>query len=353
VSGGGWIALGTGVALGLIVARLVPLARRAVSPAPALPPAAGAPSLPDVPDIVRQMLAVSGRRAMIPVILKLVDQLLAPAQVALFACRPDGRLSLADGRGLPESMSRGFEVDSPPGAPALPPLPGFIPDVVAPILTDQRLYGIIGVAGVRKRPEEAAGTLKMVAELSGLAIVQVEKLKATQDKANIDGLTAVFNKRYFQERLTDEIERAGKEGAGLSLLLLDIDDFKNYNDTNGHVAGDDVLRDVGRLLRSSLREDDVVARYGGEEFVVLYPGASKALAYRLAQSLRRAVELHPFPGGERQPLGAVTISGGVATFPQDATTEVELIQAADQALYEAKAAGRNRIIAAGDGPGGT
>src|SRR6266446_8570948 len=86
--------------------------------------------------------------------------------------------------------------------------------------------------------------------------VQTCALPISQDKANIDGLTAVFNKRYFQERLTDEIDRAGKEGAGLSLLLLDIDDFKNYNDTNGHVAGDDVLRDVGRLLRSSLREDD-------------------------------------------------------------------------------------------------
>jgi diguanylate cyclase (GGDEF)-like protein len=350
VSGGGWIALGTGVALGLIVARLIPLARRLRSPAPAAPPAEGPPRLPDVPDIVRQMLAVSGRRAMIPVILKLVDELLAPTQVALFASRPDGRLSLADGRGLPESMSRGFEVDSRPGAAAaLPPLAGFVPDVVAPIMADQRLYGIIGVAGVRKQPEEAASMLKMVAELSGLAIVQVEKLKATQDRANIDGLTAVFNKRHFQERLTEEIERAQKDGTGLSLLLLDIDDFKNYNDTNGHVAGDDVLRDMGRLLRSSVREDDVVARYGGEEFVVLYPGASKALAYRLAQGLRRAVELHPFPGGDRQPLGAVTISGGVATFPQDATTEVELIQAADQALYEAKAAGRNRIIAAGNG----
>ncbi|PYQ51766.1 MAG: hypothetical protein DMF78_12685, partial [Acidobacteria bacterium] len=190
MSGGGWIALGTGVALGLIVARLVPLARRSGSPVPATPPAEGPPRLPDVPDIVRQMLAVSGRRAMIPVILKLVDQLLAPTQVALFASRPDGRLSLADSRGLPESMSRGFEVDSPRGAPAaLPALAGFVPDVVAPIMADQRLYGIVGVAGVRRRQEEAASVLKMVADLSGLAIVQVEKLKATQDRANIDGLT--------------------------------------------------------------------------------------------------------------------------------------------------------------------
>jgi diguanylate cyclase (GGDEF)-like protein len=349
VSEGGWIALGVGLVVGLILARLLGVARPAAPAAasPADPP----PELPDVSTIVRQMLAVSGRRAMIPVVLRLVDQLLAPTQVALFVSRPDGRLSLADGKGLPEALSRGFEVDSLPGAPAaLPPLAGFAVDVAAPIMADQRLHGIICLAGARRRAHEAQAVLKMIAELSGLAIVQVDKLKAIQDKANIDGLTAVFNKRHFQERLAEEMRRATKEGAGLSLLLVDIDHFKNYNDTNGHVSGDDVLREVGRLLRSSVREDDVVARYGGEEFVVLYPGASKALAYRLAQGLRRAVESHAFPAGERQPLGAVTVSGGVATFPQDATSDVELIRAADQALYEAKAAGRNRIIAAGDAP---
>jgi diguanylate cyclase (GGDEF)-like protein len=183
--------------------------------------------------------------------------------------------------------------------------------------------------------------------LSGLAILQVDKLKAIQDTANIDGLTGVFNKRHFQERLSSEIRRAERDGNGVSLLLLDIDHFKNYNDTNGHVAGDEVLKKVGQLLRGSVREDDVVARYGGEEFVILYPGASKALAYRLAQGLRRAVESHPFAGAERQPLGAVTISGGVASFPQDAKGAVELIRAADDALYQAKKAGRNRIVGAG------
>jgi len=199
----------------------------------------------------------------------------------------------------------------------------------------------------RRRRTEAKAVVKMLADLSGLAIVQVDKIKAIQDTANKDGLTGVFNKRHFQERLSAEIRRAERDGVGVSLFLLDIDDFKNYNDTNGHVAGDEVLKKMGQLLRNSIREDDVVARYGGEEFVILYPGASKALAYRLAQGLRRAVESHPFAGGEHQPLGAVTISGGVAAYPQDATSEVELIRAADHALYQAKNAGRNRIIGAG------
>jgi len=325
--------------------------------------------LPDVADLMGQMLAASGRRTMVPVILKLVEELLEPEQAAVFVHRPDGKLALAEGIGLPERLARGAEVasgegrigrlakvrralaeaefDAIGGAPEPASLAGLHVEVGAPIVARDRLHGVIAVSRPRRRRAEAKTVVKMLADLSGLAIVQVEKLKAIQETANKDGLTGVFNKRHFQERLSAEIRRAERDGLGVSLFLLDIDDFKNYNDTNGHVAGDEVLKKMGQLLRGSLREDDVVARYGGEEFVILYPGASKALAYRLAQGLRRAVESHPFAGAEHQPLGAVTISGGVAAYPQDARSEVELIRAADHALYQAKNAGRNRIIGAG------
>jgi diguanylate cyclase (GGDEF)-like protein len=142
------------------------------------------------------------------------------------------------------------------------------------------------------------------------------------------------------------LKRAPEEKSPLGLLLLDIDHFKNYNDTNGHLAGAEALKTVALLLKRSVREDDLVARYGGEEFVILYVGASKSLACRLAQGVRRAVEAYEFPGGDRQPLGALTISGGVAGFPDDAADAVSLLRAADAALYEAKAAGRNKIISA-------
>jgi diguanylate cyclase (GGDEF)-like protein len=325
--------------------------------------------LPDVADLMGQMLAASGRRTMVPVILKLIEELLEPEQAAVFVHRPDGKLALAEGIGLPETLARGAEVapgegrigrlgktrralaeaefDAVGGAPEPASLAGLHVDVGAPILARDRLHGVIGVGRPRRRRAEAKTVVKMLADLAGLAIVQVDKLKAIQDTANKDGLTGVYNKRYFQERLSVEIRRAERDGLGVSLFLLDIDDFKNYNDTNGHVAGDEVLKKMGQLLRGSIREDDLIARYGGEEFVILYPGASKALAYRLAQGLRRAVESHPFAGGEHQPLHAVTISGGVAAYPQDATSEVELIRAADHALYQAKNAGRNRIIGAG------
>ncbi|HEX6738094.1 MAG TPA: GGDEF domain-containing protein, partial [Vicinamibacteria bacterium] len=133
----------------------------------------------------------------------------------------------------------------------------------------------------------------------------------------------------------------------LSLLIMDIDHFKNYNDTNGHLEGDQVLKTVGEILRRSIRQDDVAARYGGEEFVIIYNGASKEVALRLAEKLRHAVEAYPFRHGEKQPLGRVTLSGGVANFPDDARSARDLMRSADQALYEAKSSGRNRIVGAG------
>ncbi len=335
-----WAAAVLGVLGGLLVARLLAAWRpRSTAPEPR-------PSLPDVASLMRQMLEASGRRAMVPVILRLIDELLAPAQAAVFVTRPDGRLALADGKGLPDSLPRGAEVESDAAGSHLPSLAGLRVDAAAPILAEGKLRGFLCVGGARRRRGEEQAVVSMVADLSGLAIIQVEKLKDIEAAANVDDLTGVFNKRRFQERMWEEIRRAARDGVELSLLLIDIDHFKNFNDTNGHVAGDDVLRKMGQILKSHVREDDVVARYGGEEFVVLYPGAIKGLAVRLAEVLRRAVESHPFAGRERQPLGAVTISGGVATFPQDATTDVALIRAADQALYQAKKQGRNRIIEA-------
>jgi diguanylate cyclase (GGDEF)-like protein len=363
VSASLWAAVAAGILIGFVAGWMI-ASRRSLDAA-----AAEHEPLPDVSDLMAQLLAASGRRAMVPVILNLIEELLQPEQAAVFVHRPDGKLALAEGIALPQTLTRGAEValgegrtgrvgkarralaasefDATAGTPEPPALAGLHVDVGAPIISRDRLHGVIVVGGARRRRTEAKAVVKMLADLSGLAIVQVDKLKAIQDTANKDGLTGVFNKRHFQERLSAEIRRAERDGQGVSLFLLDIDDFKNYNDTNGHVAGDEVLKKMGQLLRGSIREDDVVARYGGEEFVILYPGASKALAYRLAQGLRRAVESHPFAGGEHQPLGAVTISGGVASYPQDAPSEVELIRAADHALYQAKNAGRNRIIGAG------
>lgn len=129
----------------------------------------------------------------------------------------------------------------------------------------------------------------------------------------------------------------------VELFVMDASDRKRYNDTHGHARGDAVLQQVAELLRSRVRETDVVARYGGEEFTVLLPETPKAIALQVAEKIRAAVEAQSFVGAQPQPGGRLTISLGVATFPDDITNAQALLQTADQALYRAKNAGRNQV----------
>ncbi len=164
-----------------------------------------------------------------------------------------------------------------------------------------------------------------------------------------DPLTGLHNRRYFEEALPLEVKRAQRMATPVSLLMMDVDYFKAYNDTHGHPAGDEILRTIGRLVRERVRSTDVPCRYGGEEFAVILPGTSRTDALTLANDLRLIVEAHAFPHEETQPQGRLTISIGVATYPTDASDEVALVRAADQALYRAKERGRNRVeAAAGD-----
>lgn len=155
--------------------------------------------------------------------------------------------------------------------------------------------------------------------------------------ATLDGLTGLKNRRTFQERLADEVHRAQRYQIALSLLILDVDHFKQFNDTFGHPAGDEVLKSVAKLLRLAVRDTDFVARYGGEEFVVLMPYTDKDAAMKLAERLRGAIATAPWP------KRAVTASFGVASLAGDCATETELLSQADKALYHSKRAGRNRV----------
>ena len=159
-----------------------------------------------------------------------------------------------------------------------------------------------------------------------------------------DEKTQLFNYRHFMERLADEFKRARRYALPLTLLMLDVDHFKNVNDRYGHVAGDGVLREFGRIMVRSARETDVIARYGGEEFVILLPHTTAAHGQRLADRIRRSTETHPFGGGDGQGPIRVTVSAGVATYPINDRLRApdDLVRAADEALYHAKEAGRNR-----------
>jgi diguanylate cyclase (GGDEF)-like protein len=162
-----------------------------------------------------------------------------------------------------------------------------------------------------------------------------------------DGLTGLYNHRHFHERLRLEVERCGRTGLPLALCMIDVDHFKHYNDKNGHPAGDEVLRQVARVLAEGRRANDVCARYGGEEFAIVLLDTTREAAAEVADKLRSRIEAQVFAGGEGQPEGRVTISMGVAECPRDATTVERLVQVADFALYAAKSQGRNRVVVCG------
>ncbi len=170
-----------------------------------------------------------------------------------------------------------------------------------------------------------------------------------RDLAIKDGLTNLYNHRHLQEALTAEVERAKRYDRDVSVLFIDVDHFKTYNDTQGHPAGDEVLRGLARLLLEHARDTDIVARWGGEEFVVLAPETSEQKAKELAERLRTAVSAFPFVGRETQPNGLITISVGVATLQANGS-HVSLVERADAAVYEAKAAGRNTVRVAARQP---
>ncbi|NTW67557.1 MAG: diguanylate cyclase [Nitrospirae bacterium] len=158
-----------------------------------------------------------------------------------------------------------------------------------------------------------------------------------------DGLTGLYNHRHFQETLAAEILRSKRYPTTFSLVFLDVDYFKQYNDTHGHLHGDAVLVALSKLLISGIRQSDIAVRYGGEEFVLLLPETSKVKAFVLAGSIREKIAAHPFPGRETQPQGKVTVSMGIAAFPEDGSDSSTLLHHADEALYQAKNGGRNRV----------
>ena len=135
----------------------------------------------------------------------------------------------------------------------------------------------------------------------------------------------------------------------MAVFLFDIDHFKNYNDVNGHVAGDHLLRLLSHLVADNIRADDVFGRFGGEEFLLVLPNRTLGEASRLAEMLRQEIEGYQFPYGEWQPLGRLTVSGGVAAYPDNAQNAADLLRTADAALYDAKKAGRNQVREAGEG----
>lgn len=217
--------------------------------------------------------------------------------------------------------------------------------VAVPMVLETQLTGLIAVVPSVPRPGVRL-VVEAVAGVGALALHEAAGRQRLRAAAHIDELTRLFNRRYVARILSEEIIKARETNRPLSVLLFDVDSFKLYNDQNGHLEGDILLRLLAQLVRENVRGTDVVGRFGGEEFLLVLPATSTTEALGVAEKLRLLVAAHPFPGRAKQPKGVLSISGGVATCPLHGATVSALLRAADAALYSAKRAGRNRMIEA-------
>jgi diguanylate cyclase (GGDEF)-like protein len=220
-------------------------------------------------------------------------------------------------------------------------------EMCLPLISLGETLGVLALESAQTNAFAAADEqpLESVADICAAAIQNARYFEKVRQLAYIDGLTGMFNRRYFELRIAEEIERVQRYDTELSVIMIDIDNFKKLNDEFGHLLGDETLRQVATIFSQNLRKVDIACRYGGEEFVILAPQTSGSHAHGVAEKLRRVVETWSFPGVPRP----VTISAGVSSFPANGRSRDELVKAADDALYRAKQDGRNRVQMAGTG----
>lgn len=341
-----------------------------------------------LPDLIRQLNDNRDKRQIAPILIRMLDVIFEPGQICVFYRSTSGdRLKLVGSKGVPRSItdqethvmfsdgrigwvaehqmvmdSRDFVSASSFRGETATLSSRFNVELCAAIVDtdDNKTMGVITVGALGRYPRSEKKMIKMVADLGSMGIKNADYHQRIQAQANEDSLTQLYNKCFGTDKLALTINRTEKTGEPLAVFLFDIDHFKNYNDTNGHLAGDDVLRKLGEIVRGAIRADDFAVRFGGEEFLIVFPGTDKPGALVAAEKVRRAIEAFPFPNGNKQPGGQLTISGGVSAFRTDSMNSTELLRLADEALYTAKKQGRNRVLAcrtpylsgaAGDPPG--
>ena len=217
--------------------------------------------------------------------------------------------------------------------------------LAAPLLAEGKIIGILYVNDFAPR-QFTKRDISLFGLLGSIAANIIDKAQMLENamRASItDELTGLYNHRHFAHQFEVAVKQVERYRREMTLVMIDIDDFKYYNDTQGHPRGNEVLRQVGALLKKNCRDVDIVARYGGEEFAIIMPETSAHEAARVLNRFRKAMADYPFKGGRQQPGKAVTLSMGVATHPGGAGAR-KLLDWADAALYEAKRQGKNRIV---------
>lgn len=228
----------------------------------------------------------------------------------------------------------------------IPAIGNGVSELAVPLIYADKVIGVLDVETTAERPLQPydRDLLGSLAGQVALTIAHAKHVARMEYQAITDGLTGLFNYRCFLTMLDREFKRAVRYGRPLSLIFLDIDHFKRYNDSNGHSFGNEVLRQLADVLRQVCRDVDFAVRYGGEEFILLLPETNLVEACAVAERLRETVAKHPFGGCAGQPGGRLTVSLGVSGYPFDAHSDKELLEHADAALYMAKRTTRNCVM---------
>lgn len=225
-----------------------------------------------------------------------------------------------------------------------------------PLKLNDKVLGVLNLSDKANLGLFSETDLNLLTSFATLASLMIERTVVMEEACRFeqlsltDPLTGIYNRRFLNTRLEEEMHRSLRQGLELSVLFIDLDHFKCYNDRFGHLAGDVALKKTAEIIKATLRDMDIVARYGGEEFCVLLPGTSKSLAQLVAERIREGIARERFPVAKGGADGRLTASLGVASFPEDGGTLACLLHASDMALYQAKASGRNRLVAAQAAP---
>ncbi|MBW2974596.1 diguanylate cyclase [Candidatus Woesearchaeota archaeon] len=217
--------------------------------------------------------------------------------------------------------------------------------IAIPLIINSNMMGcvIFYLYPTNKTKKDDLNFLWVLSDQISMAVLNSQNLEKIKNKAITDKLTGLYNREFFMNILEMEMIRSVRLRNPLSITLMDIDDFKHYNDTHGHIRGDSLLKDIAKIIKDETRESDVVGRYGGEEFIIISLDTNSNVAFDMIEKIRKKIEENSFFGKEDQPLKTITISAGLITCMDRSISAVELIKEADKSLYTAKAEGKNRV----------
>ncbi|MEK6537574.1 MAG: sensor domain-containing diguanylate cyclase, partial [Nitrospirota bacterium] len=223
-----------------------------------------------------------------------------------------------------------------------------------PLKISNKSIGVLNLADKRDGTDFSGNDVKLLEAIALYSAVAIERSVYYQSSIDLrkisitDPLTSLLNRRYFEERISEEMERSKRHRQPFSLIILDIDDFKVLNDSYGHLCGDEILKTTTNVIRRCVRVIDIAARYGGEEFAIILPTTDKDDAGIIAERIRSEIAGTVCLIKDAGKKLSITVSLGIASFPDDASTITELINNADRALYSAKNQGKNRVVSFGD-----